>query len=70
VGEIVSLRRERKRIARARDAEKAQENRAMFGRTKAERVRDDAASLRAATFLDRFSLSADTTDHPATDEIP
>jgi len=39
LGELVNLRRERKRIARRRDAAEAEANRALHGRTKAERER-------------------------------
>ncbi len=50
--EIVNLRKVRKAIAKADKAHAADENRARFGRTKAERVRDEDARQRLARGLD------------------
>lgn len=53
MAEIVNLSRRRKQIARADAAQQAQENRARFGRTKAERTRDDAAREAREKLLDQ-----------------
>ena len=50
--EIVNLRKVRKAKAGADKAAKADENRARFGRTKAQRTRDDDTRNRAARELD------------------
>ena len=49
---IVNLRQARKAKARVEKAQTAQENRARFGRTKAQRVADAAEEQRRAAFLD------------------
>ncbi len=43
MGTVINLRQERKRKARAEAQERAAENRARHGRTKAERLRDKTA---------------------------
>ena len=50
--EIVNLRKVRKAKAKADKAHAADENRARFGRTKAERVRDEDVRQRLARELD------------------
>ncbi|AQS87136.1 hypothetical protein AA101099_1061 [Neoasaia chiangmaiensis NBRC 101099] len=57
MGEIVNLRRERKRAIRRMDAAQAQTNRALSGRTKAERLRDEAAAERVASRLEMTRLN-------------
>ncbi|NWH08401.1 MAG: DUF4169 family protein [Alphaproteobacteria bacterium] len=52
MSKIINLRRARKAKTRAEGAAKAEENRARFGRTKAERSRDDDEAARAARHLD------------------
>ena len=52
MAEIVNLRRARKAKARAADDAEAAENRARFGRPKAERQRRDAEAAMAAQRLD------------------
>ena len=49
---IVNLRQARKAKARVEKAQTAQENRARFGRTKAQRVADAAEEQRRAALLD------------------
>jgi hypothetical protein len=56
MGEIVNLKRFRKRIEREQNARRADENRARFGRSKSERTRDDERSARAAELLDQHLL--------------
>jgi 3'-phosphoadenosine 5'-phosphosulfate sulfotransferase (PAPS reductase)/FAD synthetase len=49
---IVNLRQARKAKARVEKAQTAEENRARFGRTKAQRVADAAEEQRRAALLD------------------
>ncbi len=56
MGEIVNLKRFRKRVEREEAGRKAETNRARFGRTKAERERDDKSSARAADILEQHRL--------------
>ena len=53
MGEIVNLKRFRKRIEREQTAQEAEANRARFGRSKSERVRDEKRKTREAEFLDQ-----------------
>lgn len=52
MAEIVNLRMARKAKARAAQAAEADANRTRFGRTKAEKMRDQIESERAARILD------------------
>ena len=52
MGDIVSLKRHRKRKDRAAKADAAAENRAKFGRTKAEKTLTGAEKSKAAKDLD------------------
>ena len=52
MGDIVNLRTVRKQRDRAEDARKADENRALFGRTKAQKQAEAKAAERAQTQLD------------------
>lgn len=63
MGEVVSLRKARKQKQRLEDERKAEENRAKFGRTKAER---DAENLKEAQRLSR--LDSHRRDQPSSDE--
>lgn len=56
MGELVNLNRFRKRAAHEDKAREAASNRARFGRSRAERARDDADKRRAAEHLDRHYL--------------
>ena len=53
MGEIVNLKRHRKRKDRAAKEEIAAENRVQFGRTKAEKKLTDATNDKAAKDLDQ-----------------
>jgi len=55
-GEVVNLRAARKAKARAGAEVEAQANRAKFGRTKAERARDEREAERAARLVDGAKL--------------
>jgi len=59
MGEIVNLRRERKRKARGAEDAKASENRAKFGASKAERGLESARARLAERVLDGARLPAD-----------
>jgi hypothetical protein len=54
MGDLVNLRRERKRQDRRRDEAKAAENRALFGMTKAQRLLLEAEREKAERQLDGF----------------
>jgi hypothetical protein len=56
VGETINLKQFRKRAERARAARQAEGNRARFGRTSAERVRDEQREQRARDLLDQRRL--------------
>ena len=56
VAEIVNLKQERKRRARAEKAAKAEERRLAHGRSKAERQREDALREKAEAELERHRL--------------
>ena len=64
MAEIVNLRQARKRKARAADQEAAAENRARFGRTGAQKVRDQAERGR----LDRTVDGARLPSGPGSDD--
>ena len=57
MGEVVNLRRARKRKQRDEEGRAAAENRAQFGRTKVEKTRDDGAKDRARRKLDQHKLT-------------
>jgi hypothetical protein len=56
MGDIVNLRRERKNRARTQADKTAQENRVLFGRTKAERQLTEARREQEARKLDAVKL--------------
>ena len=53
MGDIVNLKRFKKRVAREQLAKQAEVNRARFGRTKSERVSDEPREKRASDLLDQ-----------------
>lgn len=57
MADVVNLKRVKKRAAREKDAKLADANRARFGRTKAERARDDQRASRANEQLDQHKLN-------------
>jgi hypothetical protein len=59
VGEVVNLKLVRKRKARAEQDERAASNRALFGRTKAEKSADQAERVRAFAALDAHKRETD-----------
>ena len=67
MGDLVNLRRERKRRARDRDAETAADNRVAHGLTKVERQAADASRRLDARALDAHKLEKSPAD-PSGDE--
>ena len=56
MGDVVNLKRFKKRNEREQSAKQAETNRARFGRTKAERVSDEQQSERANRRLDQHHI--------------
>ena len=56
MGDVVNLKRFRKRVARAQSAKEANANRTRFGRTKSERNEDAARAERARELLDQHRI--------------
>jgi hypothetical protein len=56
MGELVNLKRFRKRVEREEAGREAETNRARFGRTRSERDRDEKRGARAAEILDQHRL--------------
>lgn len=61
MGDIVNLKRFRKRAARDRAARSADEQRARFGRTKAERQLDQEQNRKRNSMLDQHQIGEDQT---------
>lgn len=61
MNEVVNLKRFKKRIARDQSAKDAQEQRARFGRSKAERQQDEKENRMRNTVLDHHRLGEDQT---------
>jgi hypothetical protein len=56
MGDVVNLKRFKKRTERKQSAKAADANRAQFGRTKSERARDEKQKDRAGNFLDQHRI--------------
>ena len=56
MGEVVNLKRFKKRGDREQSAKDAEANRARFGRTKAERAADEQRAQRASELLDQHHI--------------
>jgi len=56
MGEVVNLKRIRKRNEREQSAREAEANRARFGRNKAERKADEQRTRRASKLLDQHRI--------------
>jgi hypothetical protein len=56
MGEVVNLKRIRKRNEREQSAREAEANRARFGRNKAERKADEQRTRRASELLDQHRI--------------
>ena len=59
MGDVVNLKRFKKRAEREQSAKKADANRARFGRTKSERVLDERRSSRADDLLDQHRIDGE-----------
>ena len=59
MGNVVNLKRFKKRAAREQSARQAEANRARFGRTKSERVLDERRTERASELLDRHRIDGE-----------
>jgi hypothetical protein len=59
MGDVVNLKRFKKRAARNQSARQADANRARFGRTKSERVLDEQRASRASDMLDRHRIDGE-----------
>jgi ribosomal protein S21 len=59
VGDVVNLKRFKKRSEREQSAKQADANRARFGRTKSERTSDAARAKRASDLLDQHRIDGE-----------
>jgi hypothetical protein len=59
MGDVVNLKRFRKRTEREQSAKQADANRARFGRTKSERVLDERRTTRANDVLDQHRIDGE-----------
>jgi hypothetical protein len=59
MGDLVNLKRFRKRAARDQSAEQAEVNRIKFGRTKTERALDEQRASRAKDLLDQHRIDGE-----------
>ncbi len=59
MGDVINLKRFRKRIERDEAAKTADANRARFGRTKAERATDAQRKMRAEELLDQHLIKGE-----------
>ena len=61
VGDLLNLKQFKKRAGRDGAAKKAETNRALFGRTKTEKKRDELRAQRSGKFLDGHRIDDETT---------
>ncbi len=61
MGNVINLKRFRKRAERESTEKQAQANRARFGRTKAERTMEEKRESRANTLLDQHRIEDEET---------
>jgi hypothetical protein len=59
MGDVVNLRRFKKRAEREQSAKQADANRTRFGRTKSERVLDERRTTRADELLDQHRIDGE-----------
>jgi ribosomal protein S21 len=60
VGDLLNLRQFKKRAERDGAAKQAETNRALFGRTKAEKKRDESQAQRSGKLLDGHRIDDET----------
>ena len=61
MGDIVNLKRFRKRAEREQSAKQAEANRTRFGRTKSQRVLEERRAERAGDLLDQHRIDGEDT---------
>jgi hypothetical protein len=61
MGDIVNLKRFRKRAEREQSAKQAEANRTRFGRTKSQRVLEERRAERAGELLDQHRIDGEDT---------
>ena len=61
MGDIVNLKRFRKRAEREQSAKQAEANRTRFGRTKSQRVLEERRAERAGELLDQHRIDREDT---------
>jgi hypothetical protein len=59
MGEIVNLKRFKKRVARDASEQQAAANRTRFGRTNSERATDERSAKRASEMLDQHHINSE-----------
>jgi hypothetical protein len=59
MGDVVNLKRFKKRAEREQSAKQADTNRARFGRTKSERILDEQRANRANDLLDQHRIDGE-----------
>jgi hypothetical protein len=59
MGDVVNLKRFKKRSEREQSAKQAETNRARFGRTKSERVLDERRTERTSDLLDQHRIDGE-----------
>jgi hypothetical protein len=59
MGDVVNLKRFKKRSEREQSAKQAETNRARFGRSKSERILDEGRSKRASDLLDQHRIDGE-----------
>lgn len=59
MGDVVNLKRFKKRVEREQAAKQAEANRAQFGRSKPERKAEDKRKVRASELLDQHRLGGE-----------
>jgi hypothetical protein len=59
MGDVVNLKRFKKRTEREQSAKQADANRARFGRTKSERVLEERRTKRASELLDQHRIDGE-----------
>ena len=59
MGDVVNLKRFKKRTERHQSEQQAEANRTRFGRTKSERIDDDRRTSRASDLLDQHRIDGE-----------
>jgi Domain of unknown function (DUF4169) len=59
MGDVVNLKRFKKRTERTQSAKQAEANRTRFGRTKSERVLEERRTKRASDLLDQHRIDGE-----------